>query len=227
MLRVNDWDGKQIDVVIHGSFEEVAAKMLIRADAIVTSPPYGATSLLSVPRLVKGTEARRQERSYDKIEDDFSWDDYKKWVGLCNVLGRVTFWNVPWKMLGVEWGIQPFGHVIWHKQNSIPFSRSGVIYNHEFIFLFGDSEAIHKPVKSVWSMRPQYGSKHPAPFSPELPYRAITASTKPGDFVFDPFGGSGTTASTAKSMGRHWLTCDVSEKYCGWMDERLNETIAG
>jgi len=40
--------------------------------------------------------------------------------------------------------------------------------------------------------------------------RCIAMTTKPGDVVFDPTCGSGTTAYVAERLGRRWVTCDTS-----------------
>ncbi|MBK7057606.1 MAG: site-specific DNA-methyltransferase [Leptospiraceae bacterium] len=40
--------------------------------------------------------------------------------------------------------------------------------------------------------------------------RCILMTTDPGDLVFDPTCGSGTTAYVAEQWGRRWITCDVS-----------------
>ena len=40
--------------------------------------------------------------------------------------------------------------------------------------------------------------------------RCILLSTKPGDLVFDPTCGSGTTSRAAERLGRRWITCDTS-----------------
>jgi adenine-specific DNA-methyltransferase len=40
--------------------------------------------------------------------------------------------------------------------------------------------------------------------------RCITMTTDPGDLVFDPTCGSGTTAFSAEKWGRRWITCDTS-----------------
>ena len=40
--------------------------------------------------------------------------------------------------------------------------------------------------------------------------RCILMSTRPGDLVFDPTCGSGTTALCAERFGRRWITCDTS-----------------
>jgi len=40
--------------------------------------------------------------------------------------------------------------------------------------------------------------------------RCIAMATDPGDLVFDPTCGSGTTAICAERLGRRWITCDTS-----------------
>ena len=40
--------------------------------------------------------------------------------------------------------------------------------------------------------------------------RCVLMTTDPGDLVFDPTCGSGTTAWVAEQWGRRWITCDTS-----------------
>src|SRR6185369_10974437 len=40
--------------------------------------------------------------------------------------------------------------------------------------------------------------------------RCLLMTTDPGDLVFDPTCGSGTTAFVAEQWGRRWITCDSS-----------------
>lgn len=43
-----------------------------------------------------------------------------------------------------------------------------------------------------------------------VPERCMLMTTDPGDLVFDPTCGSGTTAFVAEQWGRRWITCDTS-----------------
>lgn len=45
-------------------------------------------------------------------------------------------------------------------------------------------------------------------------------STNPGDVVFDPFGGSGTTFIVAELLGRRWLGSELGN--CAIIQERFN-----
>ncbi len=51
--------------------------------------------------------------------------------------------------------------------------------------------------------------------------RIIRATSRPGELVLDPFGGSGTTLAVAKKLERHYLGFELSEQYCGQIEERL------
>ncbi len=51
--------------------------------------------------------------------------------------------------------------------------------------------------------------------------RIIRASSRAGEVVFDPFGGSGTTLAVAKKLGRSFLGFELSEQYAARIAERL------
>ncbi len=51
--------------------------------------------------------------------------------------------------------------------------------------------------------------------------RCILMSTDPGDIVFDPTCGSGTTAFVAEQWGRRWITCDTSRVAITLAKQRL------
>jgi site-specific DNA-methyltransferase (adenine-specific) len=70
-----------------------------------------------------------------------------------------------------------------------------------------------------WSMREN--TDHPAQKPEKLIAKIILASSNPGDFVFDPFLGSGTTSVVAKKTGRHYLGIEAEEQYCLWAEQRL------
>jgi site-specific DNA-methyltransferase (adenine-specific) len=70
-----------------------------------------------------------------------------------------------------------------------------------------------------WSM-PE-NTAHPTQKSEKLVAKIMLASSNPGDVVFDPFLGSGTTSVTAKKLDRHYLGIELNEQYCIWTEQRL------
>ena len=43
--------------------------------------------------------------------------------------------------------------------------------------------------------------------------KLILASSRPGDYVFDPFLGSGTTAVVAEKLSRRWCGVEIDAEY--------------
>ncbi|MGI9516436.1 MAG: DNA-methyltransferase [Pirellulaceae bacterium] len=62
-----------------------------------------------------------------------------------------------------------------------------------------------------WSM-PE-NTDHPTQKSEKLLARLILASSNPGDFVLDPFAGSGTSCVVAKKLGRHYLGIEQDQEF--------------
>ncbi len=56
----------------------------------------------------------------------------------------------------------------------------------------------------------------------ELLRRVIAISSKTEDLVFDPFGGTMTTATVAKKMGRNFLTIERETEYCEYGQKRID-----
>lgn len=130
--------------------------------------------------------------------------------------------------------------IVWSKENTVPESvKDRPTTSHEYIFMLVKSRfyryhARHgselasstnwapegmagdqRNWRTVWKF-PTVGSEkghHTAAFPEELPFRCITVSSDPGDLVFDPFAGSGTTLRVAQRLGRQYFGCDLSEEY--------------
>ncbi len=71
-----------------------------------------------------------------------------------------------------------------------------------------------------WSM-PE-NTDHPTQKPEKLIAKLILASSNEGDFVFDPFLGSGTTAVVARKLHRHYLGIEQDQEYCCWAAKRLS-----
>ena len=66
----------------------------------------------------------------------------------------------------------------------------------------------------VWNIRkPQKNDLHPTMKPVELVERAIRNSSRPGNVVLDPFGGSGTTLIAAEKSGRLARLIELDPKY--------------
>jgi len=66
----------------------------------------------------------------------------------------------------------------------------------------------------VWNIKkPQKNDLHPTMKPVELVERAIRNSSRPGDIVLDPFGGSGTTLIATEKTGRIGWLIELDPKY--------------
>jgi DNA modification methylase len=94
-----------------------------------------------------------------------------------------------------------------------------------------------KPVSNIGKIHPEFGQryniwdippqrqrgegKHPAPFPEQLANDHILSWSNPGDLVFDPFMGSGTTAKMAIKNNRKFIGFELSEQYCAIANNRI------
>jgi site-specific DNA-methyltransferase (adenine-specific) len=79
------------------------------------------------------------------------------------------------------------------------------------------------PRTNIWRyVTSTNGVKHPAPFPELLAQDHILTWSKPGDVVFDPFMGSGTTAKMAKLNDRHYIGSEISANYAAIANQRVD-----
>ena len=78
---------------------------------------------------------------------------------------------------------------------------------------------------NVWRMQPQQKTEHPAPFPESLARDHILSWSKPGDVVFDPFLGSGTTGKMAIQESRRFIGMEISEEYCRIAIDRIRAAM--
>jgi site-specific DNA-methyltransferase (cytosine-N4-specific) len=68
--------------------------------------------------------------------------------------------------------------------------------------------------RSVWTIASEpFKAAHFATFPKALIVPCIRAGSRPGDTIFDPFMGSGTTAEVASDLGRNFIGCELNPAY--------------
>jgi len=144
--------------------------------------------------------------------------------------------GIPWRL---AFALQDDGwylraDIVWNKPNAMPESvKDRPTRAHEYLFMFTKDEryyydrcAIQEPngrnCRSVWNINTQaYSGAHFATFPPKLVEPCIKASTKPGDFVLDPFFGSGTVGVVARDLGRRYVGIELNPDYVALAAQRL------
>jgi modification methylase len=138
--------------------------------------------------------------------------------------------------------------VIWRKTNPMPNFRGRRFTNaHEtllwcaasretrYTFNYEAMKALNDELqmRSDWliplcggpeRLRDGGGKKaHPTQKPEALLHRVLLASTRPGDFVLDPFFGTGTTGAVAKRLGRRFIGIERDLAYAALARRRIAE----
>ena len=118
--------------------------------------------------------------------------------------------------------------IIWAK-NTFTLGRSDYQRQYEPI-LYGWPEGAtrywcgDRDQGDVWHIdKPRVNDLHPTMKPVELVERAIRNSSRPGDVVLDPFGGSGTTLIAAEKSGRQARLIELDPKYVDVIVRRWQE----
>ncbi|CAJ9222383.1 DNA-methyltransferase [Burkholderia pseudomallei] len=78
--------------------------------------------------------------------------------------------------------------------------------------------------RSVWTIPTQsFDGAHFATFPEALVEPCVLAGSRPGDVVFDPFFGSGTTGQVAQRLGRRFIGCELNPDYEPLQRDRLRQ----
>ncbi len=146
--------------------------------------------------------------------------------------------GLPWR---VAFGLQADGwilrsHITWIKKTAMPESvKNRPTSATESIFLFSsspryfyDALGVREPsganLRNYWMLGPDASTKgHPAAFPRELARRCILLGTKKGDWVLDPFGGSGTTGVAAIESDRNAILIELNPQYAKIVKDRTDE----
>ena len=85
-----------------------------------------------------------------------------------------------------------------------------------------EEEIPGKRINNVWpDLARPVDKRYIVQTATKLLQRCILMTTDPGDLVFDPTCGSGTTAYVAEQWGRRWITCDTSRVATSLAKQRL------
>ena len=151
--------------------------------------------------------------------------------------------GVPWRLaLALQedgWYLR--SDIVWHKPNAMPESvKDRPTRAHEYIFLFTrseryyyDHEAIKEPGgnnarkrnrRSVWDVNTEpTKDAHFATFPPKLIEPCILAGSRPGDYVLDPFFGTGTVGLVCQKTGRKYIGIELHPEYVELAAGRLSK----
>lgn len=88
----------------------------------------------------------------------------------------------------------------------------------------GESQARGAIWEYVTGVEEKIAYKHPAVFPGKLAEDHIISWSNPGEIVFDPMAGAGTTCKMAMLNNRQYLGMEISKEYVDIANERINQS---
>jgi len=227
----------------HGNFREAMGNMT--ADAIVTDPPYGETSLdwdvwptgwvesmtaIANSMWCLGSMRMFLDHAADfsgwKLSQDIVWEKHNG-SGFHSDRFKRVHENVLHWYRG-EWG------GVYHEPQFTNDARARTVRRKARPTHTGNIDAASytsvdggpRLMRSVLQVRSMHGNAiHPTEKPVGILEPLIAYACPPGGLVFDPFAGSGSTIAAAKNLGRRAVGYEIREEQCETTAKRLSQGV--
>ena len=191
------------------------------ADMVFTDPPYNVNYANSAKDKMRGKDRAILNDNLGDGFYDFLLAALTPTVTYCRggiyvamSSSELDVLQAAFRAAGGKWST----FIIWAK-NTFTLGRADYQRQYEPI-LYGWPEGAQRhwcgdrDQGDVWAIKkPQKNDLHPTMKPVELVERAIRNSSRPGNVVLDPFGGSGTTLIAAEKSGRVARLIELDPKY--------------
>ena len=191
------------------------------ADMVFTDPPYNVNYANSAKDKMRGKDRAILNDNLGDGFYDFLLAALTPTVAHCRggiyvamSSSELDVLQAAFRAAGGKWST----FIIWAK-NTFTLGRADYQRQYEPI-LYGWPEGAQRhwcgdrDQGDVWNIKkPQKNDLHPTMKPVELVERAIRNSSRPGNVVLDPFGGSGTTLIAAEKSGRQARLIELDPKY--------------
>ena len=211
-----------------------------RLRMVWTDPPYGVdyvrTKNGALKHLHKGTRVKRDIIN-DALSTSATCELFRAALALAvrwAENGAACYATVPAGplLVGFIQALEAGGfcfkhHLVWVKQNFV-LGRSDYHHRHEPVLYGWRDNGPHyftddRTKDSVFAIdRPLVSELHPTTKPVELIARMIANSSRPGELVYDPFCGSGSTLLAAHQLGRVGYGVEIDPGYVAVTLERLS-----
>jgi len=202
-----------------------------QADMVFTDPPYNVNYANSAKDKMRGKDRAILNDNLGDGFYDFLLAALTQMVAHCRggiyvamSSSELDVLQAAFRAAGGKWST----FIIWAK-NTFTLGRADYQRQYEPI-LYGWPEGAQRhwcgdrDQGDVWNIKkPQKNDLHPTMKPVELVERAIRNSSRPGNVVLDPFGGSGTTLIAAEKSGRVARLIELDPKYVDVIVRRWEE----
>jgi len=209
-----------------------------KPNTMVTDPPYGVELDQSWRDDALGSKALgKGNAGLVENDDQADWTDvWALFTGnVAYVWHASKFTDVVMESLR-KTGLEPSQQIIWNKSVMV-MGRSDYHFKHEPCWYAirkgqGHNWKGDRKQTTIWDASPPNhimgGSKeekttHPTQKPAALYEKSYLNHTNPGEYVYEPFGGSGTSIVVCEKLGRRSLTMELDPKYCDVIVKRWQE----
>jgi len=200
-------------------------------DMVFTDPPYNVNYANSAKDKMRGKDRAILNDNLGDGFYDFLLAALTQMVAHCRggiyvamSSSELDVLQAAFRAAGGKWST----FIIWAK-NTFTLGRADYQRQYEPI-LYGWPEGAQRhwcgdrDQGDVWNIKkPQKNDLHPTMKPVELVERALRNSSRPGNVVLDPFGGSGTTLIAAEKSGRAARLIELDPKYVDVIVRRWEE----
>lgn len=212
-------------------------------DLVVTSPPYNLkNSTGNGMKDGRGGKWANAElvKGYKTYDDCMPHDEYVAWQRDClSEMLRIIpnngaiFYNHKWRVQNgllqdrqdIVSGFPVRQIIIWKRKGGINFNSGYFLPTYEIIYMITKPKFKLRPKANaygdIWEFMQEMKNPHPAPFPVALIDRIISSTE--AKTVLDPFIGSGTTAVSAKFLGRKYIGIEIAADYVEIAKQRLQD----
>lgn len=196
-----------------------------KVSLIVSDPPYGVAYVESKKGL-NNVSNIHQEIANDQLQSEQSYQQFtQQWLEISKpfLASKNSFYifNSDKMLFALKNALDVSNFkfcqlIIWIKNHAV-IGRLDYLSQHELIVYgwFGTHKFFKSKDKSILSFpKPQKSSLHPTMKPISLLRHLILNSSKIGDYIYDPFGGSGSTLIACEQTKRKCLMIELDSKYC-------------
>lgn len=203
-----------------------------RPNLMVSDPPYGVNydpNWRNEAPKWKGSKVKLGASAIGRVMNDKNADWSAAWLlfsgDVAYVWHAALFGSIVEQSLKTA-GLVPRSHIIWNKTRGV-IGRGNYHWQHEpcwYVVREGKTARWNgsRTETTVWDIPKSQTSEtgHGTQKPVECMKRPIENNSKPGDWVYDPFVGSGTTIIAAEMTGRRAIALEIDPAYCDVTIER-------
>lgn len=205
-----------------------------KIDLVLTDPPYGVAYVESKAGFTQNL-ANPKEIKNDHLQTENEYIAFnEKWLKILipflNNKNTIYIFNSDKMIFALRQAMISVGLyfsqlLIWVKSNAV-IGRLDYLPQHELIAYAWHSRHSFKKSKDksiLFCPKPKRSKLHPTQKPISLLRRLILNSSKVGDVVFDPFGGSGGTLLACEQTKRKCLMIEIDPEYCATIIRKYYE----